>query len=294
MASEVLPGADPVEPQRDGPRPRVCCGRAARRPTSRRSTRRGRRRSRRCRREARWPTCSARPNSTRANGVSARRWSSGTSETGRSAGARDGEALHAAFPRELHPGHAPRPDAAAERPRRRTRQACSTASTSCRSRGRPTGGRSTARRSCCWRPRHSGRATSAAAARRVAAAREWPEHLGAGKPYPEDVDERVEDWMAAQCLERAGKSGEARALFERLAASSKARGAVGGLLSALSLAVLGRQRRRGAGAGRVGGAADGPAGRRLGPPRLRRPAGRLARRTRGRTRSTAPSPRGTG
>jgi hypothetical protein len=80
-----------------------------------------------------------------------------------------------------------------------------------------------------------------AAARRVAAAREWPEHLGAGKPYPEDVDERVEDWMAAQCLERAGKPVEARVLFERLAASPKARGAVGGLLSAAALTGLGRQ-----------------------------------------------------
>ena len=80
-----------------------------------------------------------------------------------------------------------------------------------------------------------------AAARRVAAAREWPEHLGAGKPYPEDVDERVEDWMAAQCLERAGKTAEARALLERLATASKARGAVGGLLSATALAGLGRQ-----------------------------------------------------
>jgi predicted Zn-dependent protease len=80
-----------------------------------------------------------------------------------------------------------------------------------------------------------------AAARRVAAAREWPEHLGAGKPYPEDVEERVEDWMTAQCLERAGKSAEARVLFERLAASRKPRAAVGGLLSAASLAVLGRR-----------------------------------------------------
>jgi hypothetical protein len=79
------------------------------------------------------------------------------------------------------------------------------------------------------------------AARRVAAAREWPEHLGAGKPYPEDVDERVEDWMAAMCLERAGKGAEARVLLERLAASPKGRGAVGGLLSASSLASLGRQ-----------------------------------------------------
>jgi hypothetical protein len=75
----------------------------------------------------------------------------------------------------------------------------------------------------------------------VSAAREWPEHLGAGKPYPEDVEERVEDWMAAQCLERAGKPVEARVLFERLASAPKDRGAVGGLLSAVSLAGLGRR-----------------------------------------------------
>ena len=79
------------------------------------------------------------------------------------------------------------------------------------------------------------------ATRRVASAREWPEHLGAGKPYPEDVDERVEDWMAAQCLERAGKPGEARVLVERLAADTKARNTVGGLLSAVALATLGSQ-----------------------------------------------------
>ena len=116
-----------------------------------------------------------------------------------------------------------------------------------------------------------------AAARRVAAAREWPEHLGAGKPYPEDVDERVEDWMAAQCLERAGKTAEARALLERLATASKARGAVGGLLSATALAGFGEAGRRGAGIRRVGGVAGGPADHRLGPPHLRRPARKLAR-----------------
>jgi hypothetical protein len=75
----------------------------------------------------------------------------------------------------------------------------------------------------------------------VAAAREWPEHLGAGKPYQDDVDERVEDRMAAQCLERAGKTGEARVLLDRLATAPKAHSAVGGLLSAVSLAVLGRR-----------------------------------------------------
>jgi hypothetical protein len=31
----------------------------------------------------------------------------------------------------------------------------------------------------------------------VAKAREWPERLGAGKPYPADLDERLEDWLEA-------------------------------------------------------------------------------------------------
>lgn len=37
-----------------------------------------------------------------------------------------------------------------------------------------------------------------AARREVDAARLWPENLGAGKPYPADVDERLEDFLAAQ------------------------------------------------------------------------------------------------
>jgi tetratricopeptide (TPR) repeat protein len=54
------------------------------------------------------------------------------------------------------------------------------------------------------------------AAKRVAAAREWPEHLGAGKPYAENVDERLEDRLQAKCLERLGRVAESRALLDRL------------------------------------------------------------------------------
>jgi Tfp pilus assembly protein PilF len=60
------------------------------------------------------------------------------------------------------------------------------------------------------------------AARRVAAAREWPEHLGAGKPYPADVDERLEDRLAAQCLDRLGRSAESQAILARLGPSKPA------------------------------------------------------------------------
>jgi tetratricopeptide (TPR) repeat protein len=37
------------------------------------------------------------------------------------------------------------------------------------------------------------------ALRLVKTAREWPEQLGSGKPYPADCDERLEDWFTAQC-----------------------------------------------------------------------------------------------
>jgi len=47
-------------------------------------------------------------------------------------------------------------------------------------------------------------ADSSAALARIARARQWPERLGAGKPYDADVDERLEDLLAA--LARAGSS----------------------------------------------------------------------------------------
>jgi tetratricopeptide (TPR) repeat protein len=58
------------------------------------------------------------------------------------------------------------------------------------------------------------------AAKRVAAAREWPEHLGAGKPYAENVDERLEDRLQAECLARLGRAAESRAILDRLGPST--------------------------------------------------------------------------
>ncbi len=37
------------------------------------------------------------------------------------------------------------------------------------------------------------------ALRSIETARQWPEKLGSGKPYSEDVDERLEDWLVYQC-----------------------------------------------------------------------------------------------
>jgi len=36
-------------------------------------------------------------------------------------------------------------------------------------------------------------------------AKKWPENLGVGKPYPENIDERLEDWMSYRCYQKIGK-----------------------------------------------------------------------------------------
>ncbi len=52
------------------------------------------------------------------------------------------------------------------------------------------------------------------AAALIAAARLWPERLGAGKPYDADIDERLEDLLLADVRYRSGESQEsARALL---------------------------------------------------------------------------------
>jgi predicted Zn-dependent protease len=82
---------------------------------------------------------------------------------------------------------------------------------------------------------------AAAAGREVDAARLWPENLGAGKPYPEDVDERLEDFLAAQCLARRGHAAQAQALLERVAASAGREAGAGTLVHALALKQTGRE-----------------------------------------------------
>ncbi len=135
----------------------------------------------------------------------------------------DGPALLRAVPGQLHPRHAPREGAARERavPARAPTAWPGSRSFPTRARSRDAG--STARRSSCWRSRPSGRATPGGALRSIDAARLWPENLGAGKPYPENVDERLEDWLAAQCLARRGRSAESSALLQRVDGLRRAR-----------------------------------------------------------------------
>ena len=63
-----------------------------------------------------------------------------------------------------------------------------------------------------------GRRDAEGARRRIAAAREWPERLGAGRPYAENRDERLEDWLAAEVDRRTGVNvAQAEAVQVRLA-----------------------------------------------------------------------------
>ena len=55
------------------------------------------------------------------------------------------------------------------------------------------------------------------ATRLIAAAREWPERLGAGRPYDADLDERLEDWLLADVRVRSGHAAEVAATRARLA-----------------------------------------------------------------------------
>ena len=74
----------------------------------------------------------------------------------------------------------------------------------------------------------------------IAAAREWPESLGAGKPYPENVDERLEDWAQVRVLTLLGRTGEATRIVDRLGGAAAARPGAGRLLAALALKADGR------------------------------------------------------
>jgi hypothetical protein len=80
------------------------------------------------------------------------------------------------------------------------------------------------------------------ALRDVNTAREWPERLGAGKPYPADLDERLEDWFTSQCQLALKAPDAARQALDKILAvpaSNKGQG-TGDLICALALKQAGR------------------------------------------------------
>ncbi len=80
------------------------------------------------------------------------------------------------------------------------------------------------------------------ALQRVEAAREWPERLGAGRPYAEDCDDFLEDWLALECHRGRNAPDEAKKSIDKILAArprSKGRGAAD-LIVALALRESGR------------------------------------------------------
>ncbi len=80
------------------------------------------------------------------------------------------------------------------------------------------------------------------ALRLIETARQWPEKLGSGKPYAEDVDERLEDWLVYQChLGLKSPDDGRRALDKILAFQPRQRtNNTGQVLRALALQQVGR------------------------------------------------------
>ena len=49
-------------------------------------------------------------------------------------------------------------------------------------------------------------------------AKKWPENLGVGKPYPENIDERLEDWMSYTCYQKLNKNDAAKQALQKIVA----------------------------------------------------------------------------
>jgi predicted Zn-dependent protease len=65
----------------------------------------------------------------------------------------------------------------------------------------------------------------------ITLARQWPERLGVGKPYPEDIDERLENFLLYQCYLKMGNKKEAANALEQLTLNKTAGYKINGLLS---------------------------------------------------------------
>ena len=50
----------------------------------------------------------------------------------------------------------------------------------------------------------------------ISEARQWPENLGVGKPYDEEIDYRLEDWMTYICYHKMMKNSEAEGLLKNI------------------------------------------------------------------------------
>jgi tetratricopeptide (TPR) repeat protein len=75
----------------------------------------------------------------------------------------------------------------------------------------------------------------------ITQSREWKETLGAGKPYPEDIDERMEDYMEALSHEKMGQIDKAKALYSKIVAFTKKGAPANKVFTAFALQNLGKK-----------------------------------------------------
>ena len=50
----------------------------------------------------------------------------------------------------------------------------------------------------------------------INASKSWPLNLGVGKPYDEDIDLRLEEWMNYICYAKTGRTSQAQASLEKI------------------------------------------------------------------------------
>ncbi|MBL7696849.1 MAG: DUF5107 domain-containing protein, partial [Chitinophagaceae bacterium] len=79
----------------------------------------------------------------------------------------------------------------------------------------------------------------------VADSRLWPERLGSGKPYDEDIDSRLEDWMNYKCFVKMNNKKGAKQMLEKIVAYTphgrrESRPNVNNLISAWALKQSGK------------------------------------------------------
>ena len=75
----------------------------------------------------------------------------------------------------------------------------------------------------------------------IAAAKLWPENLGVGKPYNEDIDERLEDWLAYKAFTKQGNEKAAEDMLAKiLLVSPNDRSSVNNLITAWALQKTGK------------------------------------------------------
>jgi hypothetical protein len=73
-------------------------------------------------------------------------------------------------------------------------------------------------------------------------ARDWPERLGSGRPYEEDIDERAENWILYQAYTKLGDEPNAQLMLEKIITHSGGRNpSLNNVISALALRKAGRE-----------------------------------------------------